>query len=119
VSLYRRITLLLLLAAFTTGTFADSIVMQSKSIGTISSAMESGDVERTDMDMDECFDCLPGSDYDEGCEADCVTPMGIALNTNALACPMATESFPIAFVNTHIGTNNPPEPIPPRSFRLI
>ncbi|NND00665.1 MAG: hypothetical protein HKN85_10830 [Gammaproteobacteria bacterium] len=93
--------------------------MQSKHAGTVSSAMESVDVERTDMDMDECVDCLPGSDYYEGCEADCVTSMGIALNTNALGYAMATESFPIALVKSHIGTTNPPEPFPPRSFRLI
>lgn len=82
-------------------------------------AMENVDVERTDMEMDECVDCLSGSDYYEACEADCVTPMGVALSVNALGYAMATESFLIALVKSHIGTTNPPEPFPPRSSRLI
>jgi len=119
VPLYRRIVLLLVLAVFTAGAVAETVVMQGNPAGMMSSAMENAEMKGAGVEMGECIDCLSGSGDYEVCAADCVTPMGVALGASPFVYAMAVQSFPIALVKSPIDTTNPPEPFPPRSSRLI
>lgn len=106
-----RIFIIMMLAAFATGT-----VVHAANAATMSAKMTLAVIDGADMG--DCQDCSDGNDDMPQCDNVCVSPV-LAVAPSGQPSLSAAETTPENLVlQSVIGRTGPPDPYPPRSIIL-